>query len=211
MNLRRSKRASPETLPPPENIERVEDDPALADHGRRVSLLRERKARIVGAQIELERTHQAFPRDTAPRRLDADELLSRAAALLAAPPTPTAPLPARLPGLLAERALVEKALALGEVEERVVSNAALVRLREAKSGEWREVARNYALAVAQLIRAEAARDELFRRIGWSAYGRMPLDLSEFRVSVARTAPGAPLTEILTAALAAGLVTKEEIA
>jgi hypothetical protein len=208
MNLRRSKRATPET-PPPTKFERVEDDPTFANHGRRVALLRERKARIVAAQIELERNHQPYPRDTAPPRLTPEELLERAAALLASPPTPEASLPARLPALLVERTLVEKALALAENEERVVSNAALVRLREVKAPEWEAVTRRYALAVAELVRAEAARDALFRQIGWSAYGRMPLPLSEFKVSIARTAPGAPLSEILNAAITAGLVTKEE--
>jgi hypothetical protein len=196
---------SPETVA----IERVEEHPPLAEHQHRIALLRARKQRIVAKQIELEGQHL---RDTAPpRRIEGEELLQQASALLALPPEASSPLPQTLRSILHERVVIEKAMELGDRVSRVLENEALTKLRAAKAGEWADLIRAYALAVASVKRAQAARDELFSRIGWSRYGRQPLDLSEFRVIAQRGLTGQyDLDEILGAAIAVGAITKEEI-
>lgn len=196
------------TPPPAATPRSIEDDSEYAAFARRAAALEQRHARLVAAQIAIEAEH---PRVAAIEVIATNDLVARAREMLAKPAAEDAPLPDKLPRLLTERRVLEKARELAADEGRRVGTAALHRLRAAYAPQWTELVREYALTCARLMALERRRDELFARIGYGPFGKLPLPLSEFQCGVKRgSGVAGSMQLVIDAAIAAGLVSKGEL-
>jgi hypothetical protein len=206
-NSRRGRAA--DTASPSPAPWKIEHDLDYIAYNRRFLALEAHRARLIAHQLKLEKLRQPGGEQTG-SALARDEFEQAARQLLADPPGPTTLLPGSLRLLVQAKAILARAFELAQDEGRQVAQAALDRVREARSGEWRAICRQVALLAYQLHNALEARDRIFAEIGYGPLGRQPLPLSEFKVGIARVAPGAPLLEIVNAAISAGYFDKDEL-